>query len=154
MQASTSILRTTALAVWPTTCGWPYLLCRLPLEKSQEEGNSDSLLLKGQLERESMQAAPAGTVRDTDKSLFSVIGGFSNKPPHFSLETRKVFLPKQQPLRGGFPTPAVTVLCIRPQEEDPWLVNNTTDPSVYSQETPLQVLGKAEQACLLVFNSQ
>lgn len=49
-------------------------------ERSQEEGNSDSLLLKGQLKRESMQAAPAGTVRDTDKPLFSVIGGFSNKP--------------------------------------------------------------------------
>lgn len=35
-------------------------------ERSQEEGNSDGLLLKGQLKRESMQAAPAGTVRDTN----------------------------------------------------------------------------------------
>lgn len=124
-------------------------------ERSQEEHNSDSLLLKGQLKRESMHAAPAGTVRDTDKPLFSVTGGFSNKPPHFSLETRKVFLPKQQPLRGKFPRLLQSLsFASCPQEEGPWLVNNTTDPSVYSRGTPLQVLGNAEQACLLVFNSQ
>lgn len=28
-----NVLRTTALAVWPTTRGWPYLLCRLPLRR-------------------------------------------------------------------------------------------------------------------------